>query len=192
MESDTSPFCPLRVCVLAENNERRIGLAMLLTGGQYAPTSCPHEADVLVVEGDLLPILSTTYDSCPAILQLGDAPQCEIPHLERAHKDKRLSGWGYLPKEAQGQQILAAILAVGNGLTVQAGRQSETPSPLTEREHTVLQYLAQGLPNKIIASRLGVTTHTIKFHVAQILGKLSAASRTEAVATAVRQGYIRL
>jgi two-component system, NarL family, response regulator YdfI len=82
---------------------------------------------------------------------------------------------------------------------VQSGTLSEMPttllyrpSPLTEREHGVLQYLAQGLPNKIIATRLGVTTHTIKFHVAQILGKLNAASRTEAVATAVRQGYIRL
>jgi DNA-binding CsgD family transcriptional regulator len=167
-------------------------LAMLLTQGNYALTSCPHEADVLVVEGDLLPILSTTYDSCPAILPLGNAPACEIPHLERAHQNKLLRGWGYLPKEACGKQILAAILAVGNGLTVQAGTLSKTPSPLTEREHTVLQYLAQGLPNKIIATRLSVTTHTIKFHVAQILGKLSAASRTEAVATAVRQGYIRL
>jgi DNA-binding NarL/FixJ family response regulator len=50
--------------------------------------------------------------------------------------------------------------------------------------------MADGLPNKEIASRLGISDHTVKFHVAAILGKLGAMSRTEAVMIAVRRGLV--
>jgi DNA-binding NarL/FixJ family response regulator len=63
---------------------------------------------------------------------------------------------------------------------------------LTAREIEVLRMLAEGLGNKEIASRLGVTDHTIKFHISSILGKLGAASRTEAVTMGVRMGLILL
>jgi DNA-binding NarL/FixJ family response regulator len=64
--------------------------------------------------------------------------------------------------------------------------------PLTSREIQVLELLAEGLPNKAIATRLGISDQTVKFHVASISGKLGAANRTDAVRRAVRRGLITL
>src|SRR5207302_4193154 len=64
--------------------------------------------------------------------------------------------------------------------------------PLTPREIQVLELLAEGLPNKTIAARLGISDQTVKFHVASISGKLGAANRTAAVRRAVRRGLISL
>ena len=63
---------------------------------------------------------------------------------------------------------------------------------LTPRELQVLQLVAQGLPNKGIARRLGISENTAKFHVASVCGKLGASSRTEAVTLAARRGLILL
>ena len=62
--------------------------------------------------------------------------------------------------------------------------------PLTRREIEVLELLAEGLPNKAIALRLGISDQTVKFHVSAICGKLGAANRTEAVRRALRRGLI--
>jgi len=64
--------------------------------------------------------------------------------------------------------------------------------PLTARELEVLELLAQGLPNKSIAARLGISDQTVKFHVAAICGKLGAANRTDAAHRALRRGLIPL
>lgn len=64
--------------------------------------------------------------------------------------------------------------------------------PLTAREIQVLELLAEGLPNKAIANRLGISDQTVKFHVASLSGKLGAANRTDAVRRAVRRGLIAL
>ena len=64
--------------------------------------------------------------------------------------------------------------------------------PLTRREIQVLELLAEGLSNKGIAARLGISDQTVKFHVAAIAGKLHAASRTAIVRLAVRRGLIAL
>jgi DNA-binding NarL/FixJ family response regulator len=64
--------------------------------------------------------------------------------------------------------------------------------PLTGREVQVLELLAEGLPNKVIADRLGISDQTVKFHVASISGKLGAVNRTDAVRRAVRRGLIAL
>ena len=81
-----------------------------------------------------------------------------------------------------------ALLTV---LPARADREPESPiEPLTPREHEVLQRLAEGLSNRMIAQRLEISEHTVKFHVNAILGKLSAQSRTEAVAHAARLGLI--
>ena len=68
----------------------------------------------------------------------------------------------------------------------------EFQEPLTPREIEVLELLAEGLPNKSIAARLGISDQTVKFHVASICGKLGAANRTDAVRRAVRRGLISL
>ena len=63
---------------------------------------------------------------------------------------------------------------------------------LTAREIEVLELLAEGLSNKGIAERLGISDQTVKFHVAAISGKLGAHNRTDAVRRAVRRGLVRL
>ncbi len=67
-----------------------------------------------------------------------------------------------------------------------------TPRELTPRETQVLQLLAEGLPNKVIAARLDISEHTVKFHIHSIMGKLGAQSRTDAVMRATRSGLILL
>jgi two-component system, NarL family, nitrate/nitrite response regulator NarL len=64
--------------------------------------------------------------------------------------------------------------------------------PLTPRELEVLRLLSEGLSNKLIAARLGVSEHTAKFHLNAILGKLGAQSRTEAIVQAARLGLVAL
>src|SRR5262245_12446973 len=68
----------------------------------------------------------------------------------------------------------------------------EVVEGLTPREIEVLELLAEGLPNKAIAERLGISDQTVKFHVASITGKLGVANRTDAVRRAVRRGLITL
>jgi len=75
----------------------------------------------------------------------------------------------------------------GNDEDEREGRESLTP-----RELEVLELLAQGLPNKSIAARLGISDQTVKFHVAAICGKLGAANRTDAARRALRLGVISL
>ena len=69
---------------------------------------------------------------------------------------------------------------------------SEDDVPLTPRELEVLALLAEGLSNKAIARRLGISVHTAKFHVGALMDKLDAVGRTDAVAHAVRRGVIHL
>ncbi len=64
--------------------------------------------------------------------------------------------------------------------------------PLTPREHEVLSLVADGLRNREIAERLGITEHTVKFHLAAVFGKLGATSRTDAVRRGFRLGLIQL
>jgi DNA-binding NarL/FixJ family response regulator len=71
-------------------------------------------------------------------------------------------------------------------------RDPASAESLTVREIQVLELLAEGLPNKSIAARLGISDQTVKFHVASIAGKLNAANRTDAVRLAVRRGLITL
>ena len=112
---------------------------------------------------------------------------------------------GVLPREATSGEILAAIEAVAAGLVAlhpealdrrtrrppaRTRAVSEPAQPLTAREMEVLGMLADGLGNKIIAARLGISAHTVKFHVASIMAKLGAGSRTEAVTIGMRRGLV--
>ena len=87
----------------------------------------------------------------------------------------------------------AVMLAPDVGLPEVGERDTEwIEDPLTPREIDVLELLAEGLPNKSIAERLGISDQTVKFHVASISSKLGASNRTEAVRLAVRRGLISL
>ncbi len=116
---------------------------------------------------------------------------------------------GFLLPDASADEIGAALRSALAGLTVLDGRAVASllerrslpgtlPDPdgqyesLTPREHEVLQLIAQGLPNKTIALALGISEHTVKFHVGSILTKLEASSRAEALARAARVGLIVL
>lgn len=105
-----------------------------------------------------------------------------------------------------GPEIVATIQAAAAGLVVLDSPGIDAllrvPSPvlnggaealaeaLTARELEVLRLLAEGLGNKEIAARFHISEHTVKFHVASIMGKLGAASRTEAVTVGIRHGLI--
>jgi DNA-binding NarL/FixJ family response regulator len=105
-----------------------------------------------------------------------------------------------LPLNAGPDALTAAVRAVHGGLYVlhpealprstardaMAGRRA----PLTPREREILELMADGANNRVIASRLGISRHTVKFHVASILAKLGTRSRTEAVAAALRGGLL--
>jgi DNA-binding CsgD family transcriptional regulator len=73
-----------------------------------------------------------------------------------------------------------------------ARREADAEVALTARELEVLALLAEGASNKLIARRLGISTHTAKYHVASLLEKLDAVSRTDAVTNAARIGVLHL
>ena len=88
---------------------------------------------------------------------------------------------------ASGAAVDAILMAAPRG-----AREEPLIEALTSRETEVLELLAEGLSNKAIAARLGISDQTVKFHVASIGGKLGAANRTDAVRLAVRRGLIAL
>jgi two-component system, NarL family, response regulator YdfI len=85
-------------------------------------------------------------------------------------------------------ELSAALAATSNASTLV----DELAEPLTRREREVLQMLASGLGNKQIAAKLSISDHTVKFHVASIMGKLGASTRTEAVSVGIRRGLVLL
>ncbi len=121
---------------------------------------------------------------------------------------------GILSNDATANEISAAITAAANNLIVAPPEILETlvssistedfssneekslldemVESLTAREREVLEFLVEGESNKIIAYRLNISEHTVKFHVASIFGKLGASTRTEAVTQALRRGLILL
>lgn len=151
--------------------------------------------DVVLVVG--LTGLDAATDG-PPMVALTDAPVPAFPSTRSPH--------AVLPLHARNEEIVAALIAAASGLfiltTDQAAKAARAPvirdpiqtSPekLTARELEVLRMLADGLANKEIAQALGVSDHTVKFHVSQILAKLNAVSRTEAVTAGIRAGLLSI
>jgi DNA-binding NarL/FixJ family response regulator len=125
------------------------------------------------------------------------------------HEALRLGVRALLPRDASAGEILAAVEAAGHGMAVIDPRELDTllaaaptaqaaaeslslTASLTTRELEVLRLMAEGAANKNIAWKLGISEHTVKFHVASILGKLGASSRTEAVTIGLRKGLVFL
>jgi NarL family two-component system response regulator YdfI len=159
--------------------------------------------DVSAAHSDIRPIASESAKANAALVVIeatGDLfGAAGLVHMHG------LRGFGCLARDADGSQIAATVRAVASGLVVvdhallgsglaflPAPYTSEPEDQLTARELEVLQLMALGLPNKVIAARLGISLHTVKFHVASILSKLRAESRTEAVRLGARGGLISL
>jgi DNA-binding NarL/FixJ family response regulator len=104
-----------------------------------------------------------------------------------------------LPTEASAEELNAAVHALSQGLIVgtptlllESENEPASQGPLTDRESEVLGLLAKGLANKQIAVSLGISEHTVKFHVSSIYTKLNVTNRTEAVREGLRGGWIAL
>jgi DNA-binding NarL/FixJ family response regulator len=173
----------------------------------------PGEQDVLVLVDAGLTGVGSTREELESLLESAAQPAVLLLTAEGPAPARLLAGldtraWGVLPLDSTAEELHAALLALHNGLLVGPPELVEalfTPrlqdgelmreaalDALTERELQVLQLLAQGLANKQIALALGISEHTVKFHVSGIYAKLGAASRTEAVRQGVRQGLIIL
>ena len=182
----------LRIVVAGRDPLARKGLASIIREFE----------DILVVDSDadvaLIDVGSlTNIAQCgaPALLLVSDASQVNGALAAGAR--------GVISRDSTPRQIHAALRAIAEGLRVIDGdatlrplsertADAELVEPLTARELEVLRLLSAGMTNKEIASRLGITEHTIKFHVNAILGKLDAETRTEAVVHAARLGIVTL
>jgi len=159
----------------------------------------PHDDDPM---SSLEPLLAGRAGA-PALVVLADDAQGGW-----TTEALRAGGRGVLPREAAGDEIVAAVVAAAAGLValspefvgallppLSSASRALPPTPiqaLTPREVEVLGMLAEGLGNKTVARRLGISEHTVKFHVGSIFSKLNASSRTEAVTIGARQGLIML
>jgi DNA-binding CsgD family transcriptional regulator len=192
----------IRLAILAERSERAQDLADALAVEHdfeitYTGVSKdigwqdPYLAEVWIVAG--LPDRSVGGLGLPMVV-LTDTPESNpLAGNVRA----------WLPMNSSPRQIAAAVVAAANGLfaltPAQVKRWRGTQAPLSEellvehltpREMEVLGMLSDGLANKEIAARLEVSNHTVKFHVSQILAKLGASTRAEAVAMGMRRGLV--
>jgi DNA-binding NarL/FixJ family response regulator len=205
----------LRVLVVSDDPLARTGLALLLTDRDGLAVSGQVEVDddwpapgnpgaPDVVLWDLGLGLRTGLEEIRETGP-GGPPIVAVVADEADARDALAAGArGALSRDADGDRLAAALRAAAQGLLVlddafaAALIQSAPPSipalteSLTPRELEVLQLLSQGLPNKRIAQRLGISEHTVKFHVNAILGKLGVQSRSEAIVHAVRLGLVVL
>jgi DNA-binding NarL/FixJ family response regulator len=112
-----------------------------------------------------------------------------------------------LPRDADMEDVFSSIQAAHAGLVLldaevtqglvakirpPSDQETELTDDLTPREVEVLRMLAEGLGNREMAIKLGISDHTVKFHISSILDKLNASSRTEAVTLGIRMGLILL
>ncbi|MCA9879219.1 MAG: response regulator transcription factor, partial [Thermomicrobiales bacterium] len=111
----------------------------------------------------------------------------------------RAGAQGYLLKDASGSELAAAVRTVAAGGTVLtpavAGKLTNTlihQERLTRREFQVLTLVGQGLADKEVAAEIGASAKTVQFHVANVLGKLGAQNRTDAVRIAYARGILNV
>ena len=205
---------PLRALVVAADPVVRRALAAALRARlegcevSVAPSMPDASPDVDVALWDLGPdalglierLDTTTLPAMPVVAL--------IPSGEHARDALSWGARGALPRDADDEALAAAMRATMRGLVtlsptfIEALLASEdrdrerAPAPSTEslttREREVLGHIAEGLSNKLIAHRLGISEHTVKFHVNAVMARLGAQSRTEAVVRAARRGLLVL
>ncbi|HEY6389878.1 MAG TPA: response regulator transcription factor [Bryobacteraceae bacterium] len=202
----------IRVLVAARSSVVRAGLESVVRASSSLElagaldtallSSAEFQADILLLDAaDIQPdrLPGFTEDvSLPVVMLLDTSDAALLNSALRSGVRAVIS------REAAPEEIESAIQAVNAGLIVIASESlpdllldmrpvAETlAEPLSERELEVLDVIAEGLSNKLIAHRLGISEHTVKTHVASILAKLGAASRTEAVSLAIRRGLVML
>lgn len=153
------------------------------------------DADVMITSASHVSFSTSGLDSVSttATLLLVDDP-LNVRELRRSYRV-----WGVLPNDASSEELTAAVHALSQGLIVgtptllfESESERISDGPLTDRESEVLGLLAKGLANKQIAVALGISEHTVKFHVSSIYTKLNVTNRTEAVREGLRGGWIAL
>lgn len=205
----------IRVLIVSDNLLSRVGLAAMLEGhdaleivGQIDSASLLETIDIYDAQ---IILFDLGWQATQHLSLLGQLPSLNLPIVilvadEQATANlynvlARYSAYGLL-HHANDETLLAqALVTVTNGLIVIDPKLVSQMMPsshtvqieaLTPRENQVLQLLARGLTNKAIAQQLGITDHTVKFHVNAIMTKMNAQSRTEAVVIATRAGLIIL
>jgi DNA-binding NarL/FixJ family response regulator len=160
------------------------------------------DAVIAIIDAADLEAASGALESRAAVVLLADAPHDAVAELLRA------GAAAVLPRDADAGAVAAAVRAAAAGLVTvmrdsapalaaaSSGRtwpgEDESSTHLSPREREVLRLLSAGTGNKGIARRLGISEHTVKFHVASILAKMHASSRTEAVTEGIRRGIVML
>ena len=201
----------IRVTIVSPNPALRIGLRELLSRqadisvvGEAIDLESVNETETeVVVLASVSSLRLLENKSTFAILFLTD----NIESL-RGVLNSNARAWGVLSPDATEDELVAAVRAVGEGLWVGApglvqslirltGRRESLGEesliePLTAREKEVIQLMAQGLANKQIALSLGISEHTVKFHLSSLYAKLGISSRTEAVKRGIELGLISL
>jgi NarL family two-component system response regulator YdfI len=200
----------IRVIVAATSAVRRAGLESVIRSQpdfQLAASTGTlarldshirnSEADVVVADSDSLAALEEA--AAPVVLLTAIADARSVSRLLKAGTRS------ILPRESDPDEIVSAIYAAYSGHVLLSAHVAEnlaaiygdhepqldeTAEEITSRETEVLRMLAEGLVNKDIASRLGISDHTVKFHISSILEKLGASTRTEAVTLGIRRGLI--
>ncbi|MFN8632764.1 MAG: response regulator transcription factor [Chloroflexota bacterium] len=210
---------PVAVVVFSALTTVRAGLAALLASDPglqvvgeasdlngRALASLDDDTDVVLLDAASAESIDNTVAMLeglgPGLVVLGPTDAAGSLALSRPS-----FAWAFLPRDAGRERIVAALHAVAAGLIVLDPELSEQtlgnrvagplpdrgdPDDLTTREREVLTLVAIGLTNKAISQRLSISDHTVKFHVAAILAKLGAESRTEAVHLAARRGLLTL
>ncbi len=201
----------IRVTIVSPNPALRIGLRELLSRqpdikvvGETVDLESINETETEVaVLASVSSARVLENKTSFAILFLTD----DVESL-RGMFNSDLRAWGVLSADAAEDELVAAVRAVGEGLWVGAPslvgdlirlsgrRESSSEDPLVEqltaRELEVLQLMSQGLANKQIALALGISEHTVKFHLSSLYAKLGISSRTEAVKRGIELWLISL
>ena len=196
-----------RIYILAPTPMARAGLRSMLeeagldvVGGEEDAAK-PIDADVIVVseEGMLQEAGAiTTADGAQSILVLA-----EDDRTVSLLRNLPVRGWGIVAPDAPAEELVAAIVAVGEGLVVlprlliehvlqNPSVADQIDESLTTREQEVLELLVEGFSNRLIAGELHISEHTVKFHISSLYAKLGVSSRAEAVSRGARLGLISL
>jgi len=200
----------IRVLLNVSSPALRAGLRALLSSDKTIKVvndslEDETEADVVIASASHAPFSDPSSSlragneadpaSSAATLLLVDDP-LDVREMRRS-----LRVWGVLPTDVSAEELIAAVHALSQGLIVGTSTllfESESESeplshgPLTDRESEVLGLLSKGLANKQIAVALGISEHTVKFHVSSIYTKLNVTNRTEAVREGLRGGWVAL